>query len=85
LILGEADCAREFSDSRRKLHVIAGAASGATIDYLFMTNFQDVATGHFLVRRLERKYGSDLIKNLYQSLAEEEAELEKGYSPVVGW
>lgn len=64
---------------------IAGAASGATINYLFMKHFQDVATGHFVVRRLERKYGSDLVKNLYQSLAEEEAELEKEYSPVVGW
>lgn len=64
---------------------IAGAASGATINYLFMKHFQDVATGHFVVRRLERKYGSECIKNLYQSLAEEEAELEKEYSPVVGW
>jgi hypothetical protein len=64
---------------------IAGAASGATLNYIFMKHFQDVATGHFVVRRLERKYGSDLIRNLYQSLAEEEAEVEKEYSPVVGW
>lgn len=64
---------------------IAGAASGANLNYILMKHFQDVATGHFVIRRLERKYGSDLIKNLYQSLAEEEAELEKEYSPVVGW
>lgn len=64
---------------------IAGAASGATLNYIFMKHFQDVATGHFVVRRLEREHGSDLIKNLYQSLTDEEAEREKEYSPVVGW
>jgi hypothetical protein len=65
---------------------IAGAVSGATRIYLFMMHFQDVATGHFVVRRLEGKYGSDAIRDLYQGLAEEkEVEREKGFSPVVGW
>ena len=64
---------------------IAGAASGATVNYLFMKHFQDVATGHFVVRRLERKYGADVIKDLYHSLAEEQRELEQDYSPVEGW
>jgi len=65
---------------------IAGAVSAATLNYLFMKHYQDVATGHFVVRRLERKYGSDTIRDLYQGLAgEEELEKEKGFSPVVGW
>lgn len=64
---------------------IAGAASGAMVNYLFMKHFQDVATGHFVVRRLERKYGSDVIKDLYHRLAEEERESEQEYSPVEGW
>lgn len=64
---------------------IAGAASGATVNYLFMKHFQDVATGHFVVRRLERKYGSDVIKDLYQKLEKEEQELAQEFSPVVGW
>jgi len=64
---------------------IAGALSGATINYLFMKHFQDVATGHFVVRRLERKYGSDFIRDVYQQLVEEEIELEKEFSPVEGW
>ncbi len=64
---------------------IAGALSGATINYIFMKHFQDVATGHFVVRRLERKYGSDFIRDVYQQLVEEEIELEKEFSPVEGW
>ena len=64
---------------------IAGATSGAFINYVFMKHFQDVATGHFVVRRLERKYGTDTIRGLYETLAEEEREAEKAYSPVVGW
>lgn len=63
----------------------AGAASAATVNYLFMKHFQDVAMGHFVVRRLERKYGSDLIRQLYGSLAEQEREMKKEYSPVEGW
>ena len=64
---------------------VAGATSGALINYLFMKHFQDVATGHFVVRRLERKYGSDTIRDIYETMAEEEREAEQEYSPVVGW
>ena len=64
---------------------IAGAVSAATLNYIFMKHFQDVATGHFVVRRLERKYGSEFIKKEYQQLKEEEIEMEKAFSPVQGW
>jgi len=45
-----------------------GAAGGAVVNTLFIDHFQDMARGHFIVRRLERKYGKDIIKETYQSL-----------------
>ncbi len=44
---------------------IIGAASGATINIIFMSHFQNIAKGHFTVRRLERIYGEDTVKNAY--------------------
>jgi hypothetical protein len=32
---------------------------------VFMDHFQRVARGHFAIRRLERKYDIETIKNLY--------------------
>jgi len=34
-----------------------GAAGGAIINPLFIDQFQDMTYGHFIIRRLERKYG----------------------------
>jgi hypothetical protein len=48
---------------------VLGAASGALINVLFMNHFQDMARGHFIVRRLERKYGSEVVKRVYATLA----------------
>jgi hypothetical protein len=45
-----------------------GAAGGALINTLFIDHFQDMARGHFTVRRLERKYGKELIKEAYDIL-----------------
>jgi hypothetical protein len=47
---------------------IIGAAGGAFINTLFIDHFQDVAKGHFVVRRLERYYGSELTRSVYESL-----------------
>jgi hypothetical protein len=43
-----------------------GAVGGATINFLFMKHFQDMAHGHFTVRRLENKYGEELVKQEYR-------------------
>lgn len=45
-----------------------GAAGGAIINTIFISHFQDMAKGHFTVRRLERLYGKETIKSVYQSL-----------------
>ena len=45
-----------------------GAAGGALINTLFIDHFQDIARGHFIVRRLEKKYGAEVIQTTYQSI-----------------
>jgi hypothetical protein len=47
---------------------IVGALGGALINVVFMDHFQDVARGHFIIRRLERKYGADLVRQEYEKL-----------------
>src|SRR5262245_41937834 len=48
---------------------VVGAAGGALINVLFMNHFQDMARGHFIVRRLELKYGTAAVRAAYESLA----------------
>lgn len=64
---------------------VAGAVSGALINLLFMKHFQDVARGHFIIRRLERKYGPDFIRKIYQRISKKEAQSNKRFSPLEGW
>ena len=45
-----------------------GAAGGAIINTIFIDHFQDMARGHFIVRKLERAYGKEMIKKLYEEL-----------------
>jgi hypothetical protein len=48
---------------------IIGAAGGAGINLLFLDHFQETARGHFIVRRLERRYGSDMVQRVYREIA----------------
>ena len=45
---------------------IAGAVGGLTLNVLFSRHFQSLAEGHFTVRRLERKYGSEAVRQDYE-------------------
>ncbi len=47
---------------------LVGAAGGAALNLMFIDHFQDMAEGHFTVKRLEKKYGSGKIESLYKSL-----------------
>lgn len=47
---------------------LIGAASGAIINTIFMDHFQQMAKGHFTIRRLERTYGTQTIKEAYTEL-----------------
>lgn len=46
-----------------------GAATAATLNVIFMQHFQDMARGHFVLRRLERSYGKDTIRAAYAGLS----------------
>lgn len=47
---------------------VVSAVSAATVNVIFTQHFQNVAKGHFTVRRLEAKYGPKLVAEQYQSL-----------------
>jgi len=47
---------------------LIGAAGGAIINLLFIDHFQNIAWGHFTVRRLERIYGEENIRQEYESI-----------------
>lgn len=48
---------------------LLGSVGGAAINFAFANHFQDVATGHFGVRRLERSYGATHVREVYESIA----------------
>jgi hypothetical protein len=43
-----------------------GAAGGAIINTLFIDHFQNMGRGHFTIRRLDRKYGSEIVEKAYK-------------------
>ncbi|CAH2904445.1 MAG: STAPHYLOLYTIC protease PREPROENZYME LASA [uncultured Paraburkholderia sp.] len=45
-----------------------GAVLGAMVNTVFIDHFQQVAHGHFTVRRLERQYGEETVKAAYQTI-----------------
>jgi hypothetical protein len=44
---------------------VAGALAGAGVNLMFMQHFQDMARGHFIVRRLEANYGEAAVRAAY--------------------
>ena len=48
---------------------IVGAAGGSLVNVMFMDHFQSMARGHFIVKRLERQYGADAVREAYESIA----------------
>jgi hypothetical protein len=47
---------------------VVGALGGAAVNYAFIDHFQDVARGHFAVRRLERTYGKEMVRAQYEQM-----------------
>jgi hypothetical protein len=52
---------------------VIGAIGGATVNMIFMNHFQQVAKGHFTVRRLERRYGQATVRRRYVEIAATQA------------
>jgi len=48
---------------------VIGAAAGATLNTMFTDYYQDVARGHFIVRRLEKTYGETAVREAYDRIA----------------
>ena len=47
---------------------LIGAFGGVSINLMFMNHFQNMAEGHFIVKRLEKKHGLEIIKREYNAL-----------------
>lgn len=47
-----------------------GAIGGAVTNAVFISHFQEMATAHFTIRRLERIYGKEAVETLYAALAD---------------
>ena len=60
------------AEPRNRLHQIAaalsGAAGGALINTVFIGHYQDMARGHFVVRRLERAHGTEAVREAYEAI-----------------
>jgi EcsC protein family len=50
---------------------VIGALGGAAVNYAFIDHFQEIARAHFVVRRLERRYGQATVRAAYQRLSGE--------------
>ena len=46
----------------------SGVDSGATVNTLLIDHFQSMARDHFILLRLEKKHGHDVIKQAYVAL-----------------
>ncbi len=44
------------------------AVAGATLNTMFTAYYQDMARGHFIIKRLESKYGFDTVRLAYGGL-----------------
>jgi|RhiMethySRZTD1v2_1073278.scaffolds.fasta_scaffold01041_2 hypothetical protein len=47
---------------------VIGAAGGAIINTIFIGHYQDMARGHFIVRRLEKIHGAEPVRIAYEKL-----------------
>ena len=50
---------------------VIGALTGAAVNAAFTDHFQALARAHFAVRRLERSYGSDVVRDAFERLRAE--------------
>lgn len=48
---------------------VVSAVTGGAINVLFMNHFQEMAHGHFVIRRLETRYGRAAVEAKYKELA----------------
>ena len=49
---------------------VIGAVGGGLVNTVFISHFQDMARGHFVIRRLERRHGEEKVREAYREIAE---------------
>jgi hypothetical protein len=49
---------------------VVGAALGSAVNTLFLDHFQKRARGHFVVKRLETRFGAEEVRRVYLALAD---------------
>ena len=47
---------------------VLGAITGAAVNAAFMDHYQTIARGHFIVRRLERRYGAAAVRRAFERM-----------------
>jgi hypothetical protein len=60
-----------------------GAIGGAAVNAIFVHHFQEMARGHFTVRRLERKYGQNRVQQAYEKIRREGIEVRRSRPRVL--
>ena len=57
---------------------VLGAVGGGLVNTIFISHFQDMARGHFVLRGLERRYGAQVIAEAYKKMRGDTLPLESG-------
>ena len=52
---------------------IIGAAGGSIVNVMFLAHFQELARGHFIVKRLEAAHGAEEVRSAYYRLQDAKA------------
>jgi hypothetical protein len=47
---------------------VIGAASGGIVNVMFISHFQEMARGHFIIKRLEAAHGPEQVRQAYDNL-----------------
>jgi hypothetical protein len=48
---------------------VIGVLGGAAVNYAFNDHLQQIARAHFTMRKLERRYGKDVVRMAYDKLS----------------
>ena len=48
---------------------VAGAVAGAALNAAFLEHYRNLADAHFIIRRLERMHGRDVVREAAASLS----------------
>ncbi len=62
---------------------VLGAFTGAAINAAFMDHYQSLAHAHFIVRRLERRYGAEAVRRAFESMRGSPASKTEATGPIL--